>query len=110
MKKACAYLMKNKVVVGILVAWVVALMLFSLFYGTSGMKEGLDNFFFPQPAPVSADDLPSTPSGLVFFENNLTGPEYCPSAYSTSTGCIKWSDEQTKMLSTRGGNRTTGFY
>ena len=110
MKKACAYLMNNKVVVATLAAWVVFLMLFSLFYGTSGLKEGLDSIFAPAPAPVEPEHPPGAPVGLVFFENNLAGPEYCPSAYSTSTGCIKLSAEQTKLLATRGGNRTSGYY
>lgn len=110
MKNACAYLMKNKVVVGTLAAWVVFLMLFSLFYGTSGLKEGLDSILSPAPAPADPEQVAGAPSGLVFFQNNLSGPEYCPSAYSTSTGCIKLSAEQTKMLATRGGNRTCGVY
>jgi hypothetical protein len=110
MKNACAYLMKNKVVVGTLAAWVVFLMLFSLFYGTSGLKEGLDSLWSSAPVPVDPEQVASAPSGLNFFENSTASPEHCPSAYSTSTGCIQLNDYQTKMLATRGGNRTSGFY
>jgi len=118
MKKACAYLMKNKTVVAILVAWVIFLMLFALFYGTSGLKEGIDSMLAgAAPVPAEAAPPPGTPVGLVFFQNNRSGPEYCSpmntkttGSYSTSTGCLELTEDQLKMLSTRGGNRTSGLY
>jgi hypothetical protein len=118
MKKACAYLMSNKTVVAILVAWVVFLMMFALFYGTSGLKEGIDSMLAgAAPVPAESDPPPGTPVGLVFFQNNRAGPEFCnpqsnrtTGAYSDSRGCLELTEDQLKMLSTRGGNRTSGLY
>lgn len=118
MKKVCAYLMNNKTVVAILAAWLVFLIGFALFYGTTGLKEGIDSVLAgAAPVPASLDAPPGTPVGLVFFQNNQSGPEYCTptsvhttGAYSTSTGCIELTEYQQKMLSTRGGNKSSGLY
>lgn len=112
MKKMCAKLLQNKTVMTVLIGWVVFLLLFSLFYGTTGLKEGLDSLFAPAPEPVAAVEPTGTPvaTSMALFQNNRASADCCPSAYSTSTGCICITDEQIKLLSTRGGNRTTGNY
>ena len=53
----------------------------------------------------SAED-PSSGSMLIFSQNKFK-PECCPSPYSTSTGCVCMTSEQSKYLNTRGGNRTS---
>jgi hypothetical protein len=112
MKNLCRNLLGNKAIVTILVAWAFVLIGVSLFYGTTGLKEGIDNLFAPALQPFAEVETSGTPvaSSLAMFRDNRASPECCPSAYSTSTGCICIADEQLKLLQTRGGNRSTGFY
>jgi hypothetical protein len=112
MKQLCAKLLQNKTVVAVLIGWVCFLILFSLFYGTTGLKEGLDSLFASEPEPVAAVDSPGTPvaTSMALFQDNRASADCCPSAYSTSTGCICMTDEQLQLLRTRGGNRSTGQY
>ena len=112
MKKLCARLLQNKTVVTVLVLWLAFLVFFSLFYGTTGLKEGIDMLFAKQAEPVPAVESVDVPVGnsMALFRDNRASPDCCPSAYSTSTGCICATDEQLKLMRTRGGNRSTGYY
>ena len=111
MKKLCARLLQNKTVAAVLVCWVVFMLLFALFYGTSGLKEGIDSLFAARAEPVPAEEATGIPSdSMALFRNNRASADCCPSPYSTSTGCICITDEQLALMRTRGGNRTTGAY
>ena len=54
-----------------------------------------------------AGNVPLKEGELFMFNDNNFKPECCPSAYSSSTGCVCASPEQMKYLNQRGGNRTT---
>jgi hypothetical protein len=112
MKNLCNRLLGNKAILTIIFGWVIVLILVSLFYGTTGLKEGIDNLFAPAPQPFAEVETVGTPaaSSMALFQNNRASADCCPSAYSTSTGCICIPEEQLKLLRTRGGNRSTGFY
>ena len=47
---------------------------------------------------------------LFFFKDNKGSHNNCTSNYSTSTGCVGLTSEQSTYLNTRGGNRITGEY
>lgn len=92
----------------VLVGWLGAIILLSLLFGTSDMKEG----FFPSEK-VEFDmsdfqEVNGTPDGssLSMFERNLISPECCPSTYSTSNGCVCLTKDQLNDIQSRGGNRT----
>jgi hypothetical protein len=112
MKQMCHRLLANKSILTMIVAWALILIGVSLFYGTTGLKEGIDNMFAPAPTPFAEAESGGTPAAtsMALFQDNRASPECCPSAYSTSTGCICIAEEQLKLLQTRGGNRSTGFY
>ena len=48
--------------------------------------------------------LPLPEGEMLFFANTKFAPEYCPNAYSNSSGCAAMSVEQYNYLITRGGN------
>ena len=50
----------------------------------------------------------SNESDMLIFNNNKFSPDCCPSAYSSSTGCLCATPEQMKYLNSHGGNRTLG--
>ena len=50
-----------------------------------------------QPVPLPEGEM-------LLFANTKFAPEYCPNAYSTSTGCAAMTGEQYNYLITRGGN------
>jgi len=54
----------------------------------------------------TAGKVPLAEGQLFMFDENKIKPECCPSAYSSSTGCVCASPEQMKYLNQRGGNRT----
>lgn len=54
----------------------------------------------------AAGSVPLDKNKLFMFEKNEFKPDCCPSAYSSSTGCLCASPEQMKYLNQRGGNRT----
>ena len=54
---------------------------------------------------------PVPPDHLFMFQNDKSDLSCCPSAYSTSTGCVCLSEKQAQYLNERGGNRTlTSYY
>ena len=78
-------------------------------YGTSGLKESF--WTIDTPAPYLAEPTGPTQSLLSGFllTDNAISPEQCQkgSTYSTSGGCILLTDEQKRLINTRGGNRTS---
>ena len=56
---------------------------------------------------VPKDSSPVGGSGLtMFLSDPKTNTSCCSSAYNTDTGCVCLSDDEKKLMSTRGGNRT----
>ena len=51
-------------------------------------------------------DVPLSNDQLLIFGGSVSKPECCPATYSTSTGCICETDDQSRYLNMRGGNRT----
>ena len=47
----------------------------------------------------------STPGQPHFLVNNRVGPDCCPSAFTSDTGCVCLSDADKEFMGTRGGNR-----
>jgi hypothetical protein len=47
----------------------------------------------------------STPGQPNFLVNNRVGPDCCPSAFTSDTGCVCLSDADKQFMGTRGGNR-----
>ena len=42
---------------------------------------------------------------MMFLVGNKTGPSCCPSAYSSDSGCLCLSGQDSDLLSRRGGNK-----
>ena len=59
--------------------------------------------------PSSTEDViinnPS-PEGMFLLAHNQASPDCCPSTFSTSTGCVCTTEQQRKMINSRGKNRT----
>ena len=72
-----------------------------------GSGEGSSWFSHLDAHPAAPHGIPLPEGHLSFFNDNKFAPECCPSAYSSSTGCVCASPEQMKYLSQRGGNRTS---
>jgi hypothetical protein len=47
----------------------------------------------------------STPGQPQFLVNNRVGPDCCPSAFTSDTGCVCLSDADKQFMGSRGGNR-----
>ena len=47
----------------------------------------------------------STPGQPQFLVNNRVGPDCCPSAFTSDTGCVCLSDADKDFMGSRGGNR-----
>ncbi len=102
--------LSSKAAVAFVAVWLLAIILFSLLFATSGMKEKIRETFFNNVAPYEDDiemasGVPS--ESLAMLSKNDVGPECCPSTYSTSNGCVCLSKDQLEVLESRGGNRTT---
>ena len=76
--------LSDAVVLMILVGWFGGIILLSLLFRTAGIQEGF--------AALAFDDV-------------RTGPECCPSSFSTSGGCACLSPDQLATIQSRGGNR-----
>ena len=62
---------------------------------------------FSDPSAPSVDGTADGPRSMFMFSLNKSSPECCrDSPYSTSGGCVCLSDNQYKLLSTRGSNHT----
>jgi hypothetical protein len=46
------------------------------------------------------------PDSLFIFRDNIASPDCCPSGFSTDTGCVCATHQQSNYINTRGGNRT----
>ena len=100
--------MKSYLFLVVLAVWLGAIILFSLLYSTSDLKE----LFSPTVTEAFTEsDLPSyidgEPSGasLSMLAQNRVSPDCCPSNYSTSNGCVCLTNEQLDFIRSRGGNR-----
>jgi hypothetical protein len=99
--------MRSNIFFLILFLWLGAILVFSLLLNTSGVKES----FFPsqysmQYNQLEIDNMPNVPSGsLSILAENKVSPECCPSAYTTSNGCVCLTNDQLESIKTRGGNR-----
>jgi hypothetical protein len=92
----------------VLVGWLGAIILLSLLFSTSDVKEG---FFPSEKIPFDMSDydpVNGNPEGssLSMFERNVISPDCCPSTYSTSNGCVCLTKDQLEQMRSRGGNRT----
>lgn len=101
--------MKSYLFVIVLAGWLGAIILFSLLYSTSDLKE----LFSPTVKEAFTDsDLPSYLDGespgasLSMLAENRVSSDCCPSNYSTSNGCVCLTNEQLDVIRSRGGNRT----
>ena len=90
----------------VVLLWIVGVL---TLYGTSGLKES----FWTNLTPSSYEAEPMGASKSQFsgmlLSDNMTSPENClkGSSYSSSGGCIKLTEEQKRLIITRGGNRTS---
>ena len=101
--------MKSYLFLVILAVWLGAIILFSLLYSTSDLKE----MFWPtaKEAFTEADfssymDGESSGASLSMLAANRVTPDCCPSTYSTSNGCVCLTNEQLEDIRNRGGNRS----
>ena len=101
--------MKSYLFLVVLAVWLGAIILFSLLYSTSDLKE----LFSPTTKEAFMDtEMPSyidgEPSGasLSMLSENRVSPDCCPSSYTTSNGCVCLANEQLDAIRSRGGNRS----
>lgn len=64
------------------------------------LTEDLQSASFP-----TVDGTPGTPHQLFMLAHNQTGPECCPSTFSTDRGCVCLTKEQRDLINGRGTNR-----
>jgi hypothetical protein len=89
----------------VVLIWIVGAL---ALYGTSGLKESF--WTIDSPAPYLAEPTGPHKSDIGGFllSDNASSPEQCKkgSSYSTSGGCVILTEEQKRLINTRGGNRT----
>jgi hypothetical protein len=101
--------LKSYIIFTVLAVWLGAIIVFSLLFNTSDLKES----FFPNEAQSynfqTLENLPSQPTGsnLSFLSENRMSADCCPSTYSSSNGCACLTAEQLEMMNSRGGNRVS---
>ena len=66
------------------------------------------NLYSKMESNVATSASTLSESETLIFKNNKFSPDCCPSAYSSSTGCLCATPEQMKYLNSHGGNRTVG--
>ena len=101
--------LSSKITFAFIGIWLVAIILFSLFFATSGVKEKIRETFFNSVAPYEDDgDLAlGVPSeSMAMLSENKVSAECCPSTYSASNGSVCLTKDQLEVLESRGGNRT----
>jgi hypothetical protein len=82
----------------------------SLMFGTSGLKEALENYIFVKPTPKQQAEfyngLPEPTQNLNMFAENTAKADCCANKndYTTSNGCLCVSKDQLDYLKKRGGN------
>jgi hypothetical protein len=82
----------------------------SLFFGTSGVKEALENYIFVKPPPTLEPEiyngLPEPTCQMHMFAENTAKADCCTekNSYTTSNGCLCVSKDQIDYLNKRGGN------
>lgn len=91
-------------------AFLLAVIASSLMFGTSGIKEALENYIFVKPTPKQQAEfyngLPEPTHNLNMFAENTAKAECCADKndYTTSNGCLCVSKDQLDYLKKRGGN------
>ena len=92
----------------IVVAWLGGIMLVSLLYGTSGIREKMQasmaGSFDGEGLAKITEGMPSG-SSLSMLSENRVSADCCPSTYTTSNGCVCMTKDQLEQINTRGGNR-----
>ena len=97
----------NKLMFFIVVGWLGAIILISLLFNTTGIKEG----FFPSAVAAEYEDdgvedaVPSSLSSALLNDNHA-GAGCCNSKQSSSTGCLCLDKDQLDQIRSRGGNKT----
>lgn len=90
----------------VVLVWIVGAL---TIYGTSGLKESF--WSNNSPAPYLADPIGASKSEISGFllADNETSYAACEkgATYSSGGGCIILTEEQKRMINTRGGNRTS---
>jgi hypothetical protein len=92
----------------IVVAWLGGIMLVSLLYGTSGIRESMQTAmagsFDSERLASMTEGMPSGSNMSMLSENHVSA-DCCPSTYTTSNGCVCLTQDQLEQINTRGGNR-----
>jgi len=57
---------------------------------------------------VAKSNSPLSEDNMFIFKDNKFSADCCPSAYTSSSGCLCATPEQMKYLNSHGGNRTVG--
>ena len=65
------------------------------------LTEDLTSYNFP-----TVDGQKGSPRHMFVFAKNQASPECCPSTYTTDRGCICTTEQQEKLLQSRGRNKT----
>jgi hypothetical protein len=60
---------------------------------------------YPTMGPT-VDGLPGSPQRLSMLSLNQSKPECCPSTFSTSTGCVCLTSQQSDWINSRGSNNS----
>jgi hypothetical protein len=60
---------------------------------------------YPTMGPT-VDGLPNSPTSMFMLKYNQSKPECCPSTFSTSTGCICLTGQQSDWINSRGSNNS----
>ena len=101
--------LKSYIIFIVLAMWLGAIIIISLLFSTSDLKEG---FFPSETTPFnlqSLEDIHSPPSNsdssLNILEGNKVSAECCPASYTTSNGCVCLTQEQLELIRNRGGNK-----
>jgi hypothetical protein len=100
--------LSSTVIFLIVFGWLGAIILLSLLFGTTGLKET----FYPSSLSIASykDDgveeaIPSD-LNMALLSENKASVSCCESTYSSSNGCLCLTKDQLEDIKTRGGNKT----
>lgn len=77
-------------------------------YDQVSIGGGIGGWVANEAAPMQAAGLPSQSldtNKLMFLVDNQVDTDCCPSTINTDTGCVCLTDENRRLMASRGGNR-----
>lgn len=72
--------------------------------------DGTSPILGSEAKPISQKPYDMADDSIRFLATTKVGADCCPSVFSSDTGCLCLSDDEKRMMVTRGGNRAEGQF